>query len=189
MTSHHELRQGESDMTLRSSLCLIAATAFVSATSAADPPTIPPEIIEMLLEHRGEWRSEGWMIEGDKRTPAKARWECKAAVNGVGNVCTWYHEWVDRPHDSALEIMGYDPQLKVLKIQRVSDTGIMGAAAEVTVHGHTMSVVREITVEGKVQVIHNEVVVTRPGEWVQHLTVDQDGKRVREWNLTQRRVK
>ena len=53
----------------------------------------------MLLEHRGEWRTDGWIIEGEKRTPVKAKWECKAAVNGVGNVCTWYHEWVDRPHD------------------------------------------------------------------------------------------
>ena len=79
----------------------------------------------MLKEHRGEWRSEGWIIEGDKRTPLKGSWECKAAVNGLGNVCTWYHEWVDRPHDSALEIMGYDPRLKVLSITRVQDTGIV----------------------------------------------------------------
>ena len=178
-------------MTLRSLLFVLATIAFASAsvTHAADPPAIPADITAMLLEHRGEWRTEGWMIEGDKRTPAKARWECKAAVNGLGNVCTWYHEWVDRPHDSALEIMGYDPQLKVLKIQRVNDTGIMGPAAEVTVRANTMTVVREFTVDGKVQVIRNEIVVTKPGEWAQHLTFDQDGKRVREWNLTQRRVK
>jgi hypothetical protein len=171
----------------------IAATALVGATHAADPPAppaVPAEIAAMLLEHRGEWRSEGGIIEGEKRTPVKASWECKAAVNGVGNVCTWYHEWTDRPHDSALDVMGYDPRLKVLKIQRVNDTGIMGPGAEVTVRGNTMTVVRESTSEdGKRRVMRNEIVVTKPGEWNQHITFDQDGERVREWTMTQRRVK
>jgi hypothetical protein len=172
---------------------VFAATALVSTAHAADPPAppaIPAEITAMLLEHRGEWRSDGWIIEGDKKTPLKGSWECKAAVNGVGNVCTWNHEWVDRPHDAALEIMGYDPRLKVLKIQRVTDTGIMGPAVEVTVRGNTMTVVRESTSEeGKPRVMRNEIVLTKPGEWAQHITFDQDGKRVREWTLTQRRVK
>jgi hypothetical protein len=177
-------------MTLRLSVFVFVAAAFASATHAADPPTIPAEITAMLLEHRGEWRSEGWIIEGEKRTPVEARWECKAAVNGIGNVCTWYHEWVDRPHDSALDIMGYDPARKVLKMQRVNDTGIMGPGAEVTVRGKTMTVVRESTSEdGKPRVMRNEIVVVKPGEWSQHVTFDEDGKRVREWTLTQRRVK
>ena len=37
---------------------------MVSATHAADPPSppvVPPEITAMLLEHRGEWRSDGWI--------------------------------------------------------------------------------------------------------------------------------
>ena len=180
-------------MRLRSSLFLIAAGAFLSAAHAADPPAgtaIPAEITAMLLEHRGEWRTEGWIIEGEKRTPVKASWECKAAVNGVGNVCTWYHEWVDRPHDAALDVMGYDPRLKVPRIQRVNDTGIMGPGAEVTVRGNTMTVVRESTSDdGKPRVMRNEIVVTKPGEWLQHITMDEDGKRVREWKMTQRRVK
>jgi hypothetical protein len=179
-------------MTQRSTLFLLAATVLVSPVFAADPPAppeIPPEITAMLLEHRGEWRSEGWMIEGDKRTPVKASWECKAAVNGIGNVCTWNHEWVDRPHDSALEIMGYDPALKVMKITRVTDKGIVNEPANVNVSGFTMTVDRQVTRDGKTGVIHNEIVVTKPGEWTQHLTVDVDGKRFREMNLTQRRVK
>lgn len=180
-------------MKLRSTLLLIAAGAFLSGARAADPPAgpaIPAEITAMLLEHRGEWRTEGWIIEGEKRTPVKASWECKAAVNGVGNVCTWYHEWVDRPHDAALDVMGYDPRLKVLRIQRVNDTGIMGPGAEVTVRGNTMTVLRESTSEdGKPRVMRNEIVVTKPGEWAQHITMDEDGKRVREWKMTQRRVK
>jgi hypothetical protein len=180
-------------MTLRTVFFLFAATAIVGGAHAADPPAppaVPAEITAMLLEHRGEWRTEGWMIEGEKRTPAKASWECRAAVNGIGNVCTWNHEWVDRPHDAALEIMGYDPRLKVLRIQRVNDTGIMGPGAEVTVRGNTMTVVRESTGEdGKPRVMRNEIVVKKPGEWAQHITMDEDGKRVREWTMTQRRVK
>lgn len=189
-------------MTLRPTLFLLAATALTPTTHAESPsapappppvasaPTIPADVVTMLKEHRGEWRSEGWIIEGDKRTPLKASWECKAAVNGLGNVCTWYHEWVDRPHDSALEIMGYDPRLKVLSITRVLDTGIIREPTAVTVRGNTMTVVRESTSEdGKPRVMRNEIVLTKPGEWSQRITFDQDGKRVREWNLTQRRVK
>jgi hypothetical protein len=180
-------------MSLRSIFFMLVASAFIPAIHAADPPSmpaVPADISAMLQEHRGEWRSEGWIVEGNKRTPVLARWECKAAVNGIGNVCTWYHEWADRPHDSAMEIMGYDPGRKVLKIQRVNDTGIMGPVAEVTVRGKTMTVVRESTSEeGKPRVMRNEIIVVRPGEWSQRITFDEDGKRVREWTLTQRRVK
>ena len=35
----------------------------------------------------------------------------------------------------------------------------------------------------------NEIVVTKPGQWAQHITIDADGKRVREITLTQRRVR
>jgi hypothetical protein len=179
-------------MKLLRGFSLFAAAALTSASPAADPPAtalIPPDVSAMLLEHRGQWRSEGWDIQGEKRTPVTASWECKAAVNGVGNVCMWYHEWADRPHDYALDIMGYDPKLKVLRMQRVNDTGVMGAGAEVTVRGNTMTVVRESTSEdGKPRVMRNEIVVTRPGEWRQHITFDEDGKRVREWQLTQRRI-
>jgi len=175
-------------MKLRTTYFLLAATALMSATYAADPPAIPPEITAMLLEHRGEWRTDGWIIDGEKRTPVKASWECKAAVNGVGNICTWNHEWVDRPHDAAVDIMGYDPQLKVLSISRLTDTGIVNEPAAVTVRGNTMSVVRESTQDGKVRVMRNEIVVTKPGEWSQHITIAVDGKQVREITLNQRRV-
>jgi hypothetical protein len=143
----------------------------------------------MLVEHRGSWRSDGWIVQGVKRTPVKASWECKAAVNGLGNVCTWYHEWVDRPHDSALEIMGYDPRLKALSITRVQDTGIINEAVAVTVRGMTMTVERPITMDGKAATLLNKIVVTKPGEWSQHITIEADGKLVREIVLTQRRVK
>lgn len=179
-------------MKLLNGLLLIAATALPVATRAADPPAsplIPADVAAMLLEHRGQWRAEGWDIEGEKRTPVTASWECKAAVNGVGNVCLWNHEWIDRPHDYALDIMGYDPKLNVLRMQRLNDTGILGAGADVTVRGNTMTVVREFPGEdGKTRVMRNEIVVVKPGEWNQVVTVDEDGKRLREWRLTQRRV-
>lgn len=176
---------------LRSSLFFVAV-ALAYASHAAETPAsslIPADVTAMLLEHRGQWRADGWDIEGEKRTPIKASWECRAAVNGVGNLCTWNHEWIDRPHDSALDIMGYDPTLKVLRMQRVTDTGILGPGAEVTVRGNSMTVVRESTsADGKPRVMRNEIVVVRPGEWQQRITFDEDGKRVREWQLTQRRV-
>lgn len=182
-------------MKLRPSVFSFAATALVCAAQAKSPPPpaaessgIPADIVAMLREHRGSWRSDGWIIEGEKRTPVKASWECKAAVNGLGNVCTWNHEWVDRPHDSALEIMGYDPRLKVLSITRVLDTGIIREPVAVTVRGNTMTVERKFTEDGKVRMVRNEIVVTKPGEWSQHISIDEDGKRVREITLSQRRV-
>jgi hypothetical protein len=161
----------------------------VAARPVANSTEIPADIVAMLKEHRGEWSSDGWIIDGEKRTPIKASWECKAAVYGFGNVCTWNHEWVDRPHDSALEIMGYDPRLKVLSITRVLDTGVINEPAAVTVRGNTMNVERRSTENGKLRVVRNEIVVTRPGEWSQQVTIDVDGKRAREITLTQRRVK
>jgi hypothetical protein len=149
---------------------------------------IPADIVAMLEEHRGKWRSDGWIIDGEKRTPIKGSWECRAAVNGPGNVCTWNHEWVDRPHDSALEIMGYDPLLRVLSITRVTDTGVVNETAAVTVSGNTMTVERQSTENGKLRVMRNKIVVTKPGEWLQRVTIDVDGKRAREITLTQRRV-
>ena len=120
----------------------------------------------MLLEHRGEWRSDGWIVEGDKRTPFKGTWECKAAVNGVGNVCICNHEWVDRPHDAALDIMGYDPRLKVLSLTRVLDTGVVNEPVAIKVQGNTMIVDRQISKDGRTGTIHNEIVLTKSGEWL-----------------------
>ena len=176
-------------MSLPTSLAILVVAAIPWQIGVAAPPEIPADIIAMLSEHRGSWRTEGWMVEGEKRTPVKATWECKAALNGIGNVCTWNHEWVDRPHDSALDIMGYDPRLKVLRIQRLNDTGIMGPGAEITVRGNTMTVVREFKEDGKAGLMHNEIVVVKPGEWHQRVTVDLDGKRQREITLIQRRLR
>jgi hypothetical protein len=173
---------------LWSFLLFFAASMACQSAAPAGPTEIPADILNMLNEHRGSWRAEGWIIEGGKSTPVKASWECKAALNGVGNVCTWNHEWVDRPHDSALEIMGYDPRLKVLKIMRVTDAGLMSPGADVMVRGNTMTVLREFNEDGKTGLVRNEIVVTRPGEWAQHVTIDLDGKRVREMKLTQKRV-
>jgi hypothetical protein len=47
---------------------------------------------------------------------------------------------------------------------------------------------RQSIENGKLRVMRNEIVVTKPGEWSQRITIDVDGKRVREITLTQRRV-
>ena len=110
-------------------------------------------------------------------------------MNGIGNVCTWNHEWTDRPHDSALEIVGYDPRLKMMSITRVSDNGIMGEAVTVTVRGNRVIAERQITENGKPAVMHNEVVAKSPDERSQRMWVEVDGKVVREFIITHRRVK
>ena len=172
-----------------------------TATSAAGVPSpgpspsrtptteIPVDAVAWLQGQRGTWRSEGLIINGEKRTKAHATWECKAAANGIGNVCTWNHEWTDRPHDSALEISGYDPRLKMLSITRVSDNGIMGEAVTVTVRGNRVTAQRQMMENDKPAVMHNEVVAKSPDERSQRMWVEVDGKVVREFIITHRRVK
>lgn len=171
------------------------AVAFFGVPALGDeategpPPTpqVPAEIIAMLEEHLGQWRTEGQITAGGETMPANATWECKAAVGGIGNVCTWTHEWADGSTDSALEIMGYDPVLETMSITRVDDKGMIGTVA-VTVRDRTMTVRREIEADGKTTVISNEVIVEAPGEWVQHATTEVDGKRVGEMNNNHHRI-
>lgn len=169
-----------------------AALALTGPVSDAAEPSasaqeVPAEIVAMLKEHLGKWRTEGqWISNGDAK-PTKATWECKAAVGGIGNVCTWNHEWADRPPDAALEIMGYDPKLKTMSITRVTDTGLTNTAKP-SVHGKTMTVRWESTQDGKRSVGFNEVIVKAPGEWIQRMTIDMEGKRVTEMNVTHHRV-
>lgn len=165
----------------------LAAVGNAAAESPAPASAMPAEIAAMLKEHLGKWRTEGQWISLGKAQPTAATWECKAAVNGVGNVCTWHHEWADRPADSALEIMGYDPDRKTLSITRVTDSGLIHTATT-TVRGNTMTGRWESAKDGKTSIGLNEIVVKAPGEWIQHMTIDVDGKRVTEMNVTHHRV-
>jgi hypothetical protein len=170
---------------------LLVASAIMTVTHAADsPPTpaIPAEIVAWLEGQRGSWRSEGLIINGDERTPVFATWECQAAVNGIGNVCTWNHQWTNRPHDSALEISGYDPVLKKLSNTRVNDNGIITEPVVVAVQGNKVTAERQMTENGKSAVMRNEVVVKTPDERSQRMWVEVDGKIVREFIITHRRV-
>jgi hypothetical protein len=166
----------------------LAALGSDAAEPPPPPPQVPAEIVAMLREHLGQWRTEGEIISDGEAKRATATWECKAAVNGLGNVCTWKHEWADGSTDAALEIMGYDPVLKTMSITRVTDKGVIGTVA-VTVRGNTMTVRKESKAEGRSTVVLNEVIVKSPGEWVQHATTDVDGKRVGEMNNKHHRVK
>ena len=169
---------------------LLAAGAIMGTAQAVEPaPEIPADAVAWLQGQRGTWRSEGLIIKGEERTKAYATWECNAAANGIGNVCTWNHEWTDRPHDSALEIAGYDPRLKMLSITRVGDNGIMGEAVTVTVRGNKVTAERQITENGKPAILHNEVVAKSRDERSQRMWVEADGKLVREFIITHRRIK
>jgi len=165
----------------------LAAAGSDAAEWPAPDPRVPAEIVAMLKEHLGKWHTEGEWISNGKAQPTKATWECRAAVGGIGNICTWNHEWADRAPDSALEIIGYDPERKTLRGMRVTDGGVISTAAT-TVQGNTMIGHWESVEGGKKSVGHNEIVVKTPGEWVQHMTIDVDGKRVTEMNVTHHRV-
>jgi hypothetical protein len=164
-----------------------AATAGAAAGTAPPSPLVPAEVAAMLKEHLGRWRTEGRIVSQGKVQSANATWECKSAVEGVGNVCTWKHEWADGRTDAALEIMGYDAALKTMSITRIGDNGVIGTVP-VAVRGNTMTVRRELQTDGKTTVVVNEVIVKAPGEWVQHATTDVEGKRVYEMNNTHRRL-
>lgn len=170
---------------------MVAAPAAESPPPQASStsPEIPADVVAWLEGQRGTWRSEGVIIKGGERTPAFATWECHAAVNGIGNVCTWNHEWIDRPPDSALEIAGYNPQLKQLSISRVTDNGILTEPVFVTVRGNSVNVERQMTEDGKPAILRNQVVVKSPDERSQRMWVEVEGKTVREFIITHRRVK
>jgi hypothetical protein len=166
------------------------ASAPVAVTRAAVPDTeVPAEIVDWLEGQRGTWRSEGVIVKGEERTKAFATWECVAAVNGIGNVCTWHHEWTNRPADSALDIIGYDPRKKMLSIARVSDTGLLEEPVTTLVRGNTVSAARQMSENGKPAVMHNEIVAKSRDERAQRMWVEVDGKVVREFIIAHRRVK
>jgi hypothetical protein len=169
-------------------LALLLAGARLGAACAQPADEIPADVVAWLEGQRGTWRSEGLIIQGDKRTKLHATWECRAAVNGIGNVCTWNHEWTDRPHDSALEISGYDPRLKMLSISRVADSGIMTESVNVNVKGKAVIAERQIIENGKPAVLHNEVVAKSRDERSQRIWVESEGRTVREIIISHRRV-
>ena len=171
---------------------VVAALACGQSAQPAEPDKqIPAEIVAMLKEHLGSWRSEGWIVKDGVKQPIAATWECKPAASGVGNVCTWFHDWTDRPDDSAIEIMGYDPQKKSLSITRVTDAGLVQPAVYPVVDpsGKTMTVKWSWAADGKKSEGSNHIVVGKPGEWTMLMTIETDGKRVFEMDVRHHRVK
>lgn len=141
----------------------------------------------MLKEHLGRWRSEGTFVIGGVSQPAKATWECAAAVKGIGVVCTWHHEWADGRADDAKEIIGYDPAIGALRTTRVTDRGIV-TTTTLTVRDNTMVDTWQSTQDGKPLVGSNRIVVVPGGNWTQHMSVDLDGQRVTQMDVTHYRV-
>lgn len=175
-------------MRRRRGFALLLAGALLRTASAHPAEAIPADVVAWLEVQRGSWRSEGLIIDGDKRTKVYATWECHAAVNGIGNVCIWNHQWTDRPYDSALEIIGYDPRLKMMSVTRVGDNGVMTESVNVNVKGNTVSAERQFTENGKAAVMRNSVVAKSRDERSQRMWVEVDGKTVREFIITHRRV-
>ena len=163
------------------------ALTTVGSAAAESEPQIPADIAAMLKEHRGQWHGEGQWIENGKAETTKADWECKPAVGGIGNVCTWHDQWADGPPNLAMEVMGYDAEHRTMTITRVTDKGLLHTVTP-TVHGKTM-IVRWTSKgdDGKTTVGFNEVIVKSSGYWEQHMTIDTDGKRVIEMKVTHRR--
>ena len=117
---------------------------------------------------------------------AASGWDCRPApFNPTRTTCSHPNQ----PHPLTFSGPPPPPDRPASVTLRVFDTGVINEPGAVTVRGNTMTFERQVNENGKLRVIRNEIVVTKPGEWSQHVTFDLDGKRVREITLTQRRVK
>ena len=176
-----------------SPLAVTLAIALGGVCRSAEPASlapgksIPAEIAAMLKEHLGSWRAEGRAFDGVSSKSMDATWQCKPAVGGPGNVCTWNHGAPDVPPD-AVEIMGYDAKLKTLSITRLNDQGSINSVS-VVVRGNVMTRRWETTADGQSTVGNLEIVVKSPGEWEQHITIDTDGKRTSELSIRHHRIR
>jgi hypothetical protein len=168
---------------------LAVISPWLHAAASAAPPSVPMEASEVLAAHVGKWKTEGTFVVGGVSQPAKATWECTSAVGGVGLVCTWQHEWADRHTDQAIEVVGYDPLSNRLTWARVTDQGTIRVVPN-EIRGNTLYYRWESTQDGKPLVGVNEVFI-KPGQdvWTQRMTIDVDGKRTTEMNVTHQRVK
>ena len=174
-----------------SSWTVVLGAAFVASGSAraqGPPVSVPQEIVAMLKEHLGRWRSEGTFSIGGVSQPAKATWECVAAVGGVGVLCTWHHEWADGRTDQALDIFGYDPVANAITGTRITDRGLVNPPTLIQVRGNTMISTWAGEQGGKPLRGSNEIVVTPGGNWTQHMTVDVGGQLITEMKMTHYRV-
>jgi hypothetical protein len=163
------------------------ATGFAHAQES--PANVRQEVVSMLKEHLGRWRSEGSFSIGGVSQPAKATWECVAAVVGVGVACTWHHEWADGRTDQALDIICYDPVANAITSTRITDRGLVNPPALIQVRGNTMISTWDGKQEGKPLRGSNQIVVTPGGNWTQLMTVDVGGQRTTEMKMTHYRLK
>jgi hypothetical protein len=172
----------------KAAVMAMALMAISFAQAQGPPANVPPEVVAMLKEHLGKWRSEGTFSIGGVSQTAKATWECAAAVGGVGVVCTWHHEWADGRTDQALDILGYDPVANAITSTRITDRGFVNPPTTLEVRGNTMISTWAGEQGGKPLRGSNEIVVTPGGNWTQHMTVDVGGQRTTEMKMTHYRV-
>jgi hypothetical protein len=169
-------------------VCAAAVLVLASGAHAQPPaPTIPADVAAILHEHLGKWRTEGTMTINGVTQSAKATWECVAAVDGAGVICTWTHEWPGGVMDRAVDIFGYDAAQNAMGGTRVTDRGIVTRSTTM-IEGNRMIARWEAVQEGKPLVGFNEILVTPGGDWTQHMAVDVGGQRVTEMKMTHHRL-
>jgi hypothetical protein len=153
-------------------------------------PEVPADIVAVLAQHLGKWRSDATLVTNGVTVTGTATWECVAAVAGIGLICTWLHEWPGGASDRAVDLVGYDPAGGTLLFTRVTDRGV-ASAGPVTVSGDTLVRRWEGTQDGKPLAGRNEIrmVPGDGGDWTQRLTVTVDGEIVTEMHITHHRVR
>ena len=165
---------------------VILLAAFASQVVGAPPP-IPGNILGMLKEHLGSWETSGYTRDEKGTTPVKATWSCRGVSGGPGLLCTWHHEWMDRPPDVEEEIIGFDRESGKLRFTRVHPDGSVQSIL-VDATGKSMDRRWEFQRDGQTAVGNNHIDVVAPGHWEQRMTIEVGGKQTWEMVLTQRRV-
>jgi hypothetical protein len=169
----------------------VAAALLVLSSNAAraqaPAPAVPADVAAILHEHLGKWRSEGTITINGVTQSAKASWECSAAVDGPGVICTWTHEWPGGVTDRAVDLFGYDAAQNAMGGTRVTDRGIV-TRSTTAIEGNRMIARWEAVQDGKPLVGFNEILVTPGGDWSQHMAVDVGGQRVTEMKMTHHRL-
>jgi hypothetical protein len=147
---------------------------------------LKPGSLRTCLSH---WRATGELIAGGRTTAFYGTRECEAVEAGVGVLCRWHDTRSPdgQPHEY-LEILGYDPDVGLLRSARVSETGML-ATTTLIVEGTTMRA-RWETGSGEQHTVGiNEITVTPGGGWSQRFTLETAGRRTMEMMIRHERLR
>ena len=152
-------------------------------------PTIPAPVVAILKEHLGHWRATGELIAGGSKTTFYGTRECEAVQAGAGVLCMWHDTRSPdgKPHEY-VEILGYDPDARLLRSARVSETGML-TTTTLIVEGNTMRARWETGTGDQHTVGINEITVVPGSGWSQRVTVDTAGRRTMEMTIRHERLR